>query len=134
MKVFLTLQQKIDTLHEAYCVAGAIRSTAHKYNIDPVQIRQWKIRKISSLNLESEDPTQSIISRSSITGLKTSGSSMRCTVLHGVTLNSAKLTPLDIFQGKSNGRIARNFAGMPVSMKTFVKKRHGLIKEFSSIE
>ena len=38
----MTVQQKIDILHEAYCVPDAIKSTAQKYNIDPVQIRQSK--------------------------------------------------------------------------------------------
>ena len=42
IKVFLSLQQKLDILHEAYCAPGAIRSTACKYNVDPVQIQQWK--------------------------------------------------------------------------------------------
>ena len=39
MKVFLSLQQKLDILCEAYCAPGVIRSTAHKYNVDPLQIR-----------------------------------------------------------------------------------------------
>ena len=38
MKVFLSLQQKLDILCEAYDVSGVIRSTACKYNVDPVQI------------------------------------------------------------------------------------------------
>ena len=42
MKVFLSLQQKLDILHEAYHAPGVIKSTAHKYNVDPVQIQQWK--------------------------------------------------------------------------------------------
>ena len=42
MKVFLSLQQKLDILHEAYCAPGVIRSTARKYNVDLVQIQQWK--------------------------------------------------------------------------------------------
>ena len=42
MKVFLPLQQKLDILHEAYHAPGVIKSTAHKYNVDPVQIQQWK--------------------------------------------------------------------------------------------
>ena len=42
MKVFLSLQQKLDILHEAYRAPGIIRSTACKYNVDPVQIRRWK--------------------------------------------------------------------------------------------
>ena len=42
MKVFLSLQQKLDILHEAYHAQGVLRSTAHKYNVDLVQIRQWK--------------------------------------------------------------------------------------------
>ena len=42
---------------------------------------------------------------------------MRCTVLLGVTLNSEKLTPSVVFKKGSNGRIARNFAGMPASLR-----------------
>ena len=42
---------------------------------------------------------------------------MRFTVLLGGTLNGKKLTPLVIFKGQLNGRIARNFNGMPASMK-----------------
>jgi DDE superfamily endonuclease len=49
--------------------------------------------------------------------LKTTGNSMRCTVLVGVTMNGEKLTPLVVFKGKPDGRIARNFGGMPASMK-----------------
>ena len=46
------LQQKIDILNESYCVQGTIKSTACKYNIDPIQIRHWK-KKLSCLNLDS---------------------------------------------------------------------------------
>jgi hypothetical protein len=42
MKVFLSLQQELDILCEAYCAPGVIRSTARKYNVDPVQIQQSK--------------------------------------------------------------------------------------------
>ena len=42
MKVFLSLQQRLDILHEDYCALGVIRSTACKYNVDLVQIQQWK--------------------------------------------------------------------------------------------
>ena len=49
--------------------------------------------------------------------LKTTGTSMRCTVLLGVTMNEEKLTPFVIFKGKPDGRIAKNFAGMPASMR-----------------
>ena len=42
MKVFLSLHQKLDILHEAYCAPGVIESTACKYNVDQVQIQQWK--------------------------------------------------------------------------------------------
>jgi hypothetical protein len=42
MKVFLSLQQKLDILHEAYRPPGVIRKTAHKYNVDLVQIQQWE--------------------------------------------------------------------------------------------
>ena len=49
--------------------------------------------------------------------LKTKGTSMRCTVLLGVTMNGEKLTPLVVFKGNPDGRIARNFGGMPSSMR-----------------
>ena len=42
MKVFLSIQQKLSILTEAYHAQGVLRSTAHKYNVDLVQIRQWK--------------------------------------------------------------------------------------------
>ena len=42
MKFFLSLQQKLDIVHEAYLVPNAIKRTAHKYNVDPNQIRRWK--------------------------------------------------------------------------------------------
>ena len=42
MKVFLSLQQILDILHEADWAPGIIRSTACKYNVDLVQIRWWK--------------------------------------------------------------------------------------------
>ena len=48
---------------------------------------------------------------------KTTGSSMRCTMLLGVTLNGEKLTPLVVFKGQPNGRIARTFNVVPASMK-----------------
>ena len=43
--------------------------------------------------------------------LKTTGTSMRCTVLLRVTMNGEKLTPLVVFKGKPDGRIARNLVG-----------------------
>ena len=49
--------------------------------------------------------------------LQTTGTSMRCTVLLGVAMNGEKLTPWEIFKGKPDGRIARNFGGMPASMR-----------------
>ena len=49
--------------------------------------------------------------------LKTTGTSMRCTVLLGVTINWEKLTPFVVFMGKPDGRIARYFGGMPDSMR-----------------
>ena len=49
--------------------------------------------------------------------LKTTGTSMRCTVLLGVTISGEKLTPLVVFKGKPDGRIARHFGGMPASMR-----------------
>ena len=62
----------------------------------------------------------------------TSGSSMRCTVLLGVTLNGEMLTPLVVLMGKFNGRIARkDFLGCQHHSNMFVKTRHGLIKDFS---
>jgi hypothetical protein len=42
MIVFLSIQQKLDILHEDHRAPGIIRSTAHKYNVDPVQMQQWK--------------------------------------------------------------------------------------------
>ena len=51
---------------------------------------------------EKEDKTVS---------LKTTGTSMRCTVLFGITMNEEKLSPLVVFKGKPDGRIARNFGG-----------------------
>ena len=38
-------------------------------------------------------------------------------MLLGVTLNGEKLTPLVVFKGQPNGRIARTFNMMPASMK-----------------
>jgi DDE superfamily endonuclease len=49
--------------------------------------------------------------------IKTTGPWMRCTVLLGVTMNGEKLTSLVVFNGKPDGRIARNFGGIPASMK-----------------
>ena len=49
--------------------------------------------------------------------LRTTGTSMWCTMLLGVTLNGEKLTPLVVFKGQPNGRIARTFNMMPASMK-----------------
>ena len=56
MKMFLSLQQKLDILHKAFCAPGVIRSTARKYNVDPVQIRQWK-KNLSGMDgdVESSD-------------------------------------------------------------------------------
>lgn len=42
---------------------GVFKSTACRYNIDPVKIRQWN-KMMSSLNLESGDPKLMLISRS----------------------------------------------------------------------
>ena len=56
--------------------------------------------------------------------LKTTETSMRCTVLVEVTLNGEKLTPLVVFKEQPNGRIARIFNGMPASiMYIFARKR-----------
>ena len=49
--------------------------------------------------------------------LKTTGTSMRCSVQLGVTLNGEKLTTLVVFKGQPNGRIARTFNWMLASMK-----------------
>ena len=250
MKVFLSSQQKLDILHEAYCAPGVIRSKACKYNVDLVQIQQWKknlagmdgdaessevlyisskgkakktlhkgkshfnvehyravflmfdtlrtpghivsvmmltveLKRISgtpvSLHVLSKCVSHWLVSVGVIQhhvthvaqntwhceiamqdftnyinsqlvlgqyrkdcvvnidetniffdmegGLtlaekgdktvspKTKGTSMRCTVLLGVTMNGEKLTPLVAFQGKLDGRIARNFGGMPSSMR-----------------
>ena len=53
--------------------------------------------------------------------LKTTGTSMRCTVLLGVTMNGEKLTPLVVFKGKPDGRIARNFGGSPNLINPILK-------------
>jgi hypothetical protein len=60
--------------------------------------------------------------------LKTTGTSIRCTVLLGVILNDEKLTPLVVCKGHPNWRIARTFCGMPASMKYVcqVRRRHGV--------
>jgi hypothetical protein len=42
MRFFLSLQQKLDILHEAYLVPHAIKSTARKYNVDPNLICRWR--------------------------------------------------------------------------------------------
>ena len=49
--------------------------------------------------------------------LKTTGTSMRCTILLRVTLKREKLTPLVVFKGQPNWRIARTFIEMPASIK-----------------
>ena len=49
--------------------------------------------------------------------LRTTGTSTRCTVLLGVTLNGEKLTPQVAFKGQPNSRIARIFNMIPASMK-----------------
>ena len=41
-EIFLSLQQTLDIVHKAYLVPNAIKRTAHKYNIDPNEIRRWK--------------------------------------------------------------------------------------------
>ena len=45
--------------------------------------------------------------------VKTTGSSARCTVLLGVTMDGRKLPPYIIYKGSSNGRIVREFATYP---------------------
>jgi hypothetical protein len=57
MKVFFSLQQKLDILHAAYLVPHAIRSTAHKYNVDPNQICRWKA---SLTGLDEEEGQQQL--------------------------------------------------------------------------
>ena len=54
--------------------------------------------------------------------LKTTGTSMRCTVLFGATQNGKKLTPLIVFKGQPNGRIAKTFNRMPASMNVCQEK------------
>ena len=49
--------------------------------------------------------------------LKTTGPSMRFTVLLRVTMNGEKQTPWVDSKGKPDERIARNFGGMPASMR-----------------
>ena len=48
---------------------------------------------------------------------------MRCTVLLGGIMNGGKQTPLVGFKGKPDGRIARNFGGMPASMRCVRQER-----------
>jgi DDE superfamily endonuclease len=55
--------------------------------------------------------------------LKTTGTSMRCPVLLGVTLNGEKLTSLAVFKGQTNGRTARTFNVMPASMKYLCQEK-----------
>ena len=43
--------------------------------------------------------------------LSTTGTSMRCTVLLGVTINGKKQTPMVIYKGEPDTRIARNLVG-----------------------
>jgi len=43
--------------------------------------------------------------------VKSSGSSSRCSILLGVTMDGKKLPPFIIFRGKPNGRIAREWTG-----------------------
>jgi hypothetical protein len=49
--------------------------------------------------------------------LKTTGTSMRCTVLLGNSLNGEKLTNPVVFKGQPNGRIAKTLNVMPASIK-----------------
>ena len=49
--------------------------------------------------------------------LKTTGTSMKSTGLLGVTMNGETMTPLMVLKEKPDGRIARNFGGMPTSMR-----------------
>ena len=57
MKAFFPLQQKPDILHAAYLVPHAIRSKAHKYNVDPNQIHRWKA---SWIGLDEEEGQQQV--------------------------------------------------------------------------
>jgi hypothetical protein len=65
MKVFLSLQQKLDILHEEYHVPHAIRSTACKYNVDPNQICRWKA---SLKDLDEEEGQHQLFSLNSFKG------------------------------------------------------------------
>ena len=49
--------------------------------------------------------------------LKTERTSMRSTVLLGVTMNREKLSTLVVFKGKPDGKIARNLGEMTTSMR-----------------
>ena len=54
---------------------------------------------------------------------KTTETSMRCTVLLGVTVSWEKLTPFVVFKGQPNGRNARTFNGIPASMKYLCQEK-----------
>ena len=71
----------------------------------------------TNIYFDMESGLPLVNTKSNTMSLKTSGSLMRCSILLGVTLNGEKLTPLVVFKRKSNGRIAKNFAGMPASMR-----------------
>ena len=55
--------------------------------------------------------------------LKTTETSMRCTILLGIILVGEKFTTLVVFKGQSNGRVARTFNGIPVSMKYICQEK-----------
>ena len=49
----MSLQQKLDILHEAYLVPHAIKSSACKYNGDPNKIHIWRA-SLTGLEEDSE--------------------------------------------------------------------------------
>ena len=55
--------------------------------------------------------------------VKSSGSSSRCTILLGVTMDGSKLPPFIIFKGKQGGRISREFAQYPSSCVYTVQEK-----------
>ena len=65
MKVFLSLQQKLDILHEEYHVSHAISSTACKYNVDPNQIFRFNA---SLAGLDEEEGQHQLVLLNSFKG------------------------------------------------------------------
>ena len=65
MNIFLSLQQKLDILHDTYLVPHAIESTACKYYVDPNQICRWKA---SLTGLEDEEGQHQLVLLTSFKG------------------------------------------------------------------